>query len=505
MTDVQMPDGTLIQGVPDGVTQSQLMAQYTQHQQAQNQPSFMDRLHSDYSKRDQEITNSANAYAWGQQSAPETWFQNAMSGGAKFTDTVGEGINAVTPQIVKDDVGALAKGAIGIAGSLPSFGGRTIGERIPQELAANPRLARNLNAVGEGIGIIGSAIPVKNVANNLVSDASKLAGYSGDALYQSGESAFNAQKNKFVQDLITPKETPGVKSDLFSRSSEEGIFRTRVPEPTPQEQSIMQTLSKLPVSKNRSLLSNYNIISDAKDAEAENLMTHLAQNDVSIPDETISSGLSAVQEDLTKSPYITGDGAQKSVQNVISGAKEIIAQNPQTASGLLQSRKDFDAWVSRYKSNAFDPATAGPVTDAVQRVRQTLNNIVADAAPDVGVKQSLLDQSNMYRAMDAIETKGGYEGKNILTRTAQRAADYIPVKGVLAKGAVLAGGGAAATAGGLVAPALTAGAAGTYLAAKAAMSPRARMLAGLLMKGAGKAGEVATDPKLYQKALEGLQ
>lgn len=354
-----------------------------------------------------------------------------------------------------------------------------------------------------------STVPVKgqSVPSRAVAPAGRATEKVGDALYKSGEAAFKKKRDSFLQDLITPKEIPTVKAELFSRSKERGLLRSRVVEPSPQELSIMETVSSLPVTKNKSLAANYNIIKDANLSEADALIIRLNKSTVVIPEANINSAFQSVLGDLSKSPYLTTDSASEAVKRVIAIAQDQIKGHPNTPAGILQARKAFDKEVGRYKKNVFDPATASPVTDAVQGVRQAMNDVVAAAVPDAGVKQSLAKQSNMYRAMDSIETKGGWEGKNIVSRTAEKVGNLIPVKGALAKtGLATVGIGGAA-----MAPALAAGAGGLYLAGKAITSPTLRKAAGSAIKGVGKATRadlkdiMRLPPKQAKAALEELK
>lgn len=447
-------------------------------------PSFLSRVGSDLSNRNQMMQNTAGQYQSGDLSFPEAMLQGAGKGvfGAvnDITGEVLKSAGSIVPDWYKEPiVGAaseLAKtgvgqGAIGLAKQ---------GAEAYQGFAQNhPRISGDLEAVGN----IATGLPIAAGEKAIAGEVADLA---GPGLEKTGNMMINsAKKNQadFIKDLIAPKETPTVAADRFSRSKEQGLLRKAVVEPTPQELEIADTVAQLPVSKNKSMLANYNAISDANSAEAESLIASLKANDVMVPDDDIIRELSSIRTNLAASPYVTGDGAT-AAEKVMSIALNKITDNPRTASGLLQARKDFDFEIRRMKGDkTFDPSLDSPITTAVQQVRQGINNMVDGAVPDVGVKQSLRKQSNLYRAMDNIETKGGAEAKNLASRFVQKAADLIPVKGAIAKGALAVGAGGLAAA----APALAAGGIGAYGLGKALNSQFVKRNLGSGLKKAGEA------------------
>lgn len=470
MPIVRMPDGVNV-NFPNEMPKEQIKGLITSKfpdvaaPPPQQQKGFTGRVADDLNKRVNNTMASMKIGMSGQQSPAETGLQMAGQAAGFLNDTVGEGFksgyNALPEPVQKVGKDVLNYVAASPVGDLARTAANVYGT-FEQN---NPRAARNVNAVANVGSYLSAITPVKgNSAVGAVADVATLPlNKVGSALYNSGEKAFQAKRKGFLQELITPKETPTVKADLFSRSKEKGLLRTRVTEPNPQELAMMDILSTLPVKKNQSLLKNYNVIEEANSKEAKSLISRLQENDIAIPDDVIQNELVGLRQGLSQNPYITGSG-ETAAERVLNGALDKIISQPQTASGLLQARKEFDSWVKSQKgSKVFDPATDSPVSTAIQQVRQSINNMVDQAVPDAGVKASLAKQSNLYRAMDAIETKGGSEGKNIFKRAADKAADLVPGKSMGAKAAVLA----TAAAGGFTAPVAAGVAGGAYLAGKA--------------------------------------
>lgn len=395
------------------------------------------------------------------------------------------------PDGIKEPLATTGNAVTGEAQKIADYldttkGGQTIGDA---GLAGKELIQNNPNAanVFKDMGTVLQGNASLDAAQNVIGAAGQGMQGAGNFIYNSGKKSLDAAKADFVQDLVLPKETAKVATDQFGNSVEEGINQTRTYQPSPYEQEVAQTVAQLPISPKYSMLKNYNIIKNANADEATNLISRLQQNDVPIPDDDIQNKLLEIKANLAKEPTITGDG-EIAANKVINGALYNITNNPQTASGLLQARKDLDNWVTKFKgAKTFNPALDSPVTMAVQQVRQGINDLVDQAVPDVGVKSSLRTQSNYYAAMDNIAPKGVGEASTRLGRWAQRS---IPIAGSgLGKVAEGVGGVEAVKYLAESPEALKwalAGGAG-YGAYKGVMSPYTRMGIGGALQGFGKA------------------
>jgi hypothetical protein len=342
----------------------------------------------------------------------------------------------------------------------------------------HPEAAGNIEATGRYLNLVPGAVGYKQSAKGLE--------LGGEALEKSGKNSAQKMKSNFVQDLLTPKETPTVRSSLFAKSKEKGLLKSRVVEPTPFDLEMIDTVASLPVSKNKSLMKNYEIITKANTDEAQRLSSYLAQNDVPIKDSILLKGINDVQARMAESPFLVGDG-EKAVGRVLDGALKALNKQPRTASGLLQARKDFDTWVRKEKGTDFygsDRESA--INMATKEVRRAINNALDQSIPEAGVKESLRKQFLLYEAMDAIESKGGEEAKNMLSRMAQKAAEGMPGKTVAAKAAIGGGMAAAGLGVGAISPVFLGGGLAAYTGTKALMSPMTRKITGNVVKGTGK-------------------
>lgn len=434
--------------------------------------------------RGQQGRAAMDAYIMGDQTGAETALQVlGNSGLGTINDIVGAGAkkvidNANGPLATFNKM-ALKELADTQLGRGVGDAAKYIGDQFGQLSAENPRAGRNLGALGN----IAMALPIGRAKE----PAGAALAEVGGAIEQSGIKSAVKRKDNFVNDLILPKATPSEREAMVGRTKEVGFNRRKEVQLTPQEQEMADTVSQIKgVKKSNSLQGNYNAVQDANHAEADDLIGKLKiiekidPQSAIIPDDVIVNGLANVRQRLAENPYLSGVDASKAAESVSNQALEIVMKQPRTASGLLQARKDLDAWVKSQRPNAFDAADS-PISVAVREIRQELNDMVANSMPQAEVKASLRKQSNLYRVQDNIATKAKDEAPTRLGRAAQNIGKGVSLKQGIAGTAALAGLGAAGIAG----PVLGAGL-GLYAAKKAATSPALRKLAGGTIRRSGE-------------------
>jgi hypothetical protein len=402
MTPVTDPSILAQLNAPVPVTDPDILAQLN----GDSAPSFMDRATND-------VTNRLASVA----QKPSIGHIIGQGYGA-VGDVIGEGIKSATPQPVK---AAITSGAQGTADAIDST---TTGQKLGDMLMAGRDVASNVAANHPDLW--GALSDIGNVASfaggaktvGAVEGAGARLGL-GDALYNSGKASQDAAHQQFVSDLILPKQTPAVKADMAARMKQTN--GTNIYQPTPHEQQVAATVAGIPgVGSGNSLVKNLNLIQGANRQEAEALKARLAQNDVPIPDDVIQNTLMQTHQNIANNPYISGVDATKAASNVVNKALDIITSKPQTASSMLDARKELDAWVASQKGDkAFNPALDSPITTAVQQVRQAMNGMVADAVPSADVRASLQKQSHLYHAAENIAPKAAGEAATRLGRALQ--------------------------------------------------------------------------------------
>ena len=85
---------------------------------------------------------------------------------------------------------------------------------------------------------------------------------------------------------------------------------------------------------------------------------------------------------------------------------------------LLQLRRDLDKWANP-KGTVFDPQVINGTNIAMKTIRDQINDLIVEAAPTKGVRESLRKQSDLLTARDIMRPRSINERGNAITRTIQ--------------------------------------------------------------------------------------
>lgn len=455
---------------------------YGQDKVAPQNPGFIDRESTDLSNRQQQIEQAGSAYRSGDKSMGRAALDMAGSYAGGIGDTASNVAgsaarlaNHLVPQSVDDYLGANAKDAANYLGNT----------KLAQAAKEDAQYAKenypNAYGVAKDVGSIASVLPIGKGAEAAADVTGNLLSDTGQALVKSGENSAANQQAAFAKGLVMPKQTKAVLEDQVDRTTQQGLLNKKVVEPTPQEQAAINEVAQTPgVKSGNSYQANHNVIQAAKDKEAQALSGKLKDSGIIYNQSEMGTKLDDVLSGLKEEPFIAGSG-EPAATAVVNKMQTLVNNNPGTPSGLLRARQQFDAWAKSRKGSVFDN-NQNAFSTAVSSTRQAANDFLSNMVPDAEVKASLQKQSNLYRAMDNIAPKAAGEASNRVSRAVQKAANILPVKGVLAKAAIAAPVlGAAA-----VAPALTAGAAGLYGTGRVLASPTTRKIVGTALDKTGQ-------------------
>lgn len=187
--NVRLPDGTILKGIPAGTTKEQIRARLERSgydmslldaqpaaeaaPEAVAPDNFLSRLGQDLGRRAEKGREILGAE---DQTLAETAFQLAGEGvdigGDVLSNLAVSGFRAL-PDFIENPLRSAGRGALGAFASLPSAGGGTLGDVLPQEMAAlgeqysefaaeNPRAARNIEAAGSILSVAPSLRPMKS-------------------------------------------------------------------------------------------------------------------------------------------------------------------------------------------------------------------------------------------------------------------------------------------------------------------------------------------------------
>jgi hypothetical protein len=407
---------------------------------------------------------------------------------------LGDLASAATPDFIEDPVvkgiGDAFKSIVGTDIAQAGIDAAGQGVEAYQAWAAeNPRASKNLDALAN-IALV--AVPVKGGKPR----GPSVAGRAGDKVAAAAVSQEQKIRSTFVDDLVRPKPTKAVREAEILRTAEGGALSGRVVTPSAAEQAIATTVTGVEgVTAKNTVLQNLTAIQAEIGAEATTLMAALEATPVKIARNTIKADMDGVLTKLASNPLLVGDAA-KTGERVVAKARSLLGANPNTPAGVFTARREFDAWVKTQRPKIFDPNTESALSIAVRDTRQTMNDIVATAAPGAQVRDSLSRQSNLFSALDNIGPKAADEASTVIGRLGQRVNKALGIKRSISQNIPQLAGGAALVGGSAVAPVAIAGAAiGIALAiggTKLILSPAAKRSVASLLSQTDRAIRAAT-------------
>ena len=427
-------------------------------------------------------------YERGELSAPSYGFQTlfgktglggALAYGGAY---VAEGFDYITPEFLQEGASDLwdayletneGKALTKLLGAADSMW-----TEFEEE---SPELAGNLAAFGNILEVV----PVTGAAGQTRKAASEL-------LEKSAQKTIAKRKVDFIQeDLLVPADTKANRKARLGNTFEINGKDTYIP--TNDDLAMVQTVEKYTdVSPKRSLVGNYQEIDVGISKLAEELDNKLSTiSRFQLDTDRFSSALLKKIESLAKeSPTLTGD-AGTAAMRVARKAAQLISDSDKTPLGLLNVRRDLDAWVL---SQGKDPFSGlGGATDiAIKEVRKFINDAVDEVgkANGIDVKDDLAKQSILFGAKDVVAEKAIDKVQNTWSKVEAamaRAHVAIPktLMGTIYTGTALVSSSVAMG----VATTAVAGLLGAALV-KSAISPSLRKVVSWTLKNSGKLGGI---------------
>jgi len=513
---------------PDSATQDEVLnyakTQFGTQQKEDN--TFMPYLQNDKTfgqafedirqKRGQEVGYTIADLMDRQISGPEAVLQTVGKGLAGTAlDVIGEatirtakGVGRTISALVPDDIEGEAKQAV-------AQGWKTLTETpVAKELwgaveggiegynnwkAQNPQLAKDVESA-VNIGLI--LAPAKTKANAKPTALGRMS----SRFERSAEKKIAHNKQKFLQDLVTPKKTKKVLTEEVTRTTETGFgpFKRNVVTPSPREAEIIKEVGKISnVKPSNTIQRNFNNIAQKNAQIAERLKADLGQRRVFTNPVDVKNHIDdAINKMVAENPVIVGS-AERTGLKVAAKAKEFIDKNPNNLQGLLQARKDLDAWIKTQKgAKIFDPATENALSISVRTTRQSMNDYLNAMAPSQRVKDQLKRQSLLYDAMENMQVKAAEEANHAVMRAWQNAVKVLPFRGSANQELALLFGMGGLGAAAVFAPYVSAAMYTTLIGAGIggmAMSPLTRKGIAYLLKMTDKAIHTSKEPSMIKQ------
>lgn len=225
-----------------------------------------------------------------------------------------------------------------------------------------------------------------------------------------------------IVDTVAPKLTAAESAKALAArgGTKTGILGTIKTNVDPAVARIADTVKQLVPDFNpsKSLVENIN----ATKATVSTLADELKRSVIASGKDRIYSfkELGSTLKSLPKPTLLVGD-AEKVYSRVITKAMEIARSNGGKVSDLFQARKEFDQFVSDAIPNLYSSDTQTAMRIAIRNVRNAMTDFTAEHLPDIGLRDSLTNQSRLIDAIENMSEKAASGaskevGTNILGR-----------------------------------------------------------------------------------------
>ena len=422
----------------DRDTAAAVMSRLENFEAPPKSPDFGERVEKKLSARLDQVNRTLKDHAEGKIGTLQAGAQVVGKGLAgSAVDIIGEetidaikGINMIVPSSVKDEVKktwkwfsdteagkyAINEFSQSLKGGLKGY--KAFKDKFPQE-------AKTLEAI-TNIGIV--LAPVKIKANA----SPTILGKQATKLNRSALKSQLKNRKKFIQDLVSPEQTKKVKIAETARTTEKGggLLKRSVVEPSARELSIANEVRRIKtVTPKNTIQGNLNEITKHNELLAKKLDVALEKSKVIITTKESSNAIDgAIKKLIKENPVVVGD-AQRVAERVAKKAKELLSENPSTAKGVMDARKQLDNWIKRQKGKkAFDPSMENSLSVSVREVRKAMNDTVERAIPSEKVKDQLRRQSLLFDAVENLGPKAAIEKNHAIARAWQNVTKVLPYK-----------------------------------------------------------------------------
>lgn len=325
----------------------------------------------------------------------------------------------------------------------------------------------------------------------------------GWAAKNSGKLQSIERRHDVITQILAPVKLE--RKDI-RRTNTNGLLGRITTTPDALEQEVINVVSLIPkVKGSNNPIVNANAVYDEIDSTAERLVKRLKlKGNPDIDRKVLNADLDAkVAKYFSGNASVVGIASPKKMQAILDQAKDFINASDGTSVGILQARKDLDKWLLDIDPKMVNDEYMDSKAKALKIIRESMNNAVDTAVPDVDVSGLLRKQYLMYKAYDNLADKSIGLAKTSLARA------YVNAKRVTGMAIpttplAIAATGSAAT------MALTSGwlafatgtlalGAGTAVTARMLKGPAAKKGLGVLLGNVSKAIKVSKSKEMIEQ------
>ncbi len=334
-------------------------------------------------------------------------------------EIAGAGLGAAT------EVGSFAEGL----GGVESLGGaKTVGQGIMRGIETGGKIG-GLSGIALGTS---SALQKNKGIGDVANEALKggvQGSIAGSVLGGLGGGIAGAQSVKAQKELTkVSREAYDVVAPELSKSEKIAALETGrgtmgpkgeiIINPTKRDLQVAKTVEGI-VNPKKTSVENIMAIRNEIKTEAEATIAGLKNNNAIFN----KTQLAAHLETIEKPPLLASD---EKLNNAYELAKQkfidFTDNHKKNLSGLLEARKEFDAWAQKAFPKIFDDVNQAPLQSALKDMRSAANDFIAAHLPEGNpFRASLQKQNLLYEAVDNIASKSYKEvGTNSLQRFAKK-------------------------------------------------------------------------------------
>ncbi len=348
---------------------------------------------------------------------------NPLSAGLQVAGAVAGGVNDVADSAANFVTGGLLHKATDYIGEKFSKSnlGQSIGSGVQSFSDKHPELSADIGALGN----ISSVIPVAAGAAKL---GSSVVGGVARGLGKTGIESI-------VSDVSPELTTRKMAKDIAKKGTQKSLVKGIISPAT--DDISLQTANDIKKNvPNFGKLKTYSDKVNATRDAVSNLATSLKDDVVKGGTDRIYSfkelgnRLNSIERPLMISSDNTLNNAY---DRVIAKALDIAREKGGKVSNFLDTRQEFDKFVSKQFPNLYSSDTLTPIRSAIKNIRNGITDFTAENLPEgVGLRERLLEQS---RLLDAIENMSTKSAKEVGTNRFGRFAGRHPVfTGLIGKG-----------------------------------------------------------------------
>lgn len=318
-------------------------------------------------------------------------------------DILGAGLSAITPDFIEKPLGAAVGDAVGAGLETPVGRGlmsayQGLDPELRKDLEAGANIA-SLVPIGKGVGLAAKA--GKEAIPTATRAVARTGGLAGDA-------ARKALVNEAL-DIVSPKQTARVGKAAIKggRATPGGLFSAPGVAPDARTMRAAEAAAGI-VKKNRTGVENANAVRAAIGEAAQKLEKDISTLEVVpiVQRGELDQLMARAMKEIGENPTMVGN-AEKSAERILNKFKDFLPPGDVTAFDLLKARKKLDKWIEGLEggSKVFDPSYESAKTIALRSIRQGANDLIAEKAPSIPVKESLARQSALFDALENIAAK----------------------------------------------------------------------------------------------------